>query len=264
MKNLIVLILIFFFCGCTGKVTGNLESNKIQNVISKHDSIVLDKDTVILVSPSIRTIDSLKTKLGDDFYTVADDANYYCSNVIDYLDSINKKFKSISDSIKIFYRNKNNKLIKINPNPSYWSAILYKSSTKSYEIVAYVDFKDAYQQFFNENNNPNISPELNTWIGKYKFYYEIFRGREEHSFDMEISIDSSYNAKLHFEYDDSKSDTLVKGFIENNQFIVRYYKDDQKQEYILKKDSKGNYFISGSSIYLLNPPNDNLDIEKTE
>lgn len=115
------------------------------------------------------------------------------------------------------------------------------------------------------NNNQNLDTnKFNFWAGKYVFYYDIFRREEYHTFDLFINIDSSYNAKLNFEIDDTKSDTLVKGFIDNNKFIIRYYKDGQKHEYILKKDDNGNYFISGSSIYLLNPPNDNLDIEKTK
>lgn len=153
MKKLVLinLVIIFSFCECNGKTKNSNTSNITKNVVSKQDSLILDKDTIIMIDPSSKTIDSLKLKLGDDFYTIADDANYYSANVIEYLDSIHKKYKCISDSIEIFYQDKKNNLIRItnkNDEPLYWSIVLFKNDTKSYQIVAYVDFKNVYKQFF--------------------------------------------------------------------------------------------------------------------
>ncbi|WP_313376059.1 hypothetical protein, partial [Chishuiella sp.] len=100
------------------------------------------------------------------------------------------------------------------------------------------------------------------WIGRYIFYYDVFRNQEHHTFDLILDVGLDFNVKMNFDIDDIKSDTVVKGFIEDNKFIIRYVEFDQDQEYILKQDKDGGYLISGKSIYILNPPNDEFDIRK--
>ena len=97
-------------------------------LFEKKAQIILDKDIVILVIPSEDTVNKLKTNMGEDFYIMADDANYYLSSVYDYLESINQPYLIKQDNKAIFYLQENGVLHKIQNNNShlYWWALLYK------------------------------------------------------------------------------------------------------------------------------------------
>lgn len=83
--------------------------------------------------------------MGDDFYIMADDANYYSFLVFNYLKSINKPYLIKNDEA-IFYFQKNDVLHKIQNNNSHlhWWALLYKHNEGKYKIVALIDFEDEW------------------------------------------------------------------------------------------------------------------------
>ncbi len=72
----------------------NLERIEKENIIVLKNQIVIsdiynaDNQNVIFISPNEKEINQMKERLGeDDFYTVADDINYYRSQAYDFLQS---------------------------------------------------------------------------------------------------------------------------------------------------------------------------------
>ena len=118
-------------------------------LFEKKTQIILDKDIVILVIPSEDTVNKLKTNMGEDFYIMADDANYYLSSVYDYLESINQPYLIKQDNKAIFYLQENGVLHKIQNNNShlYWWALLYKYNEGKYKIIDLIDFENEYKKF---------------------------------------------------------------------------------------------------------------------
>lgn len=111
----------------------------------KSDTLILENSSVIFVSPSNKEIESLKKIQGDDFYTIADDANNYFSNAASYLDSLKISYKNEDDDKIIGYK-KENIFFKIPPSKSSWYAILYKNGI--FKTVDLVDFRQEYKLFF--------------------------------------------------------------------------------------------------------------------
>ncbi len=150
MKKIIfihfVLILLFLSCSLPPKNNDTKYNPKISL-----NNFVLDKDTVLIIYPSAKTINKIKRIKGEDFYIIADDANYYRAKIYNYLDSINKTYKTISDSVHIMYKNKNNKLVQIKNHDRdlYWYVILYKNEERKYKTISVVDFRQEYTRFFN-------------------------------------------------------------------------------------------------------------------
>lgn len=147
MKNTVAIIhlfLSFSFISCnktdlTAKTGTSLKS----------DTLILKNNSVIFVSPSDKETDSLKKMQGDDFYTIADDANNYFSIASSYLDSLKVSYKiEKSDKLIGYKRNDNFFKIPADKNSSY--AILYKDGV--FKTVNLVDFRDEYRLFFNNSN----------------------------------------------------------------------------------------------------------------
>ena len=147
MKNVIAIFHLF--------VCLNFVSCKKTDTVAKtgasltSDTLILDNNAIIFVSPSGKEIERLKKIQGDDFYTIADDANNYFSIASSYLDSLKVSYKNeVSDKI-IGYK-KAGKFVKIAAENSSWYAILYKNGAS--KTVNIVDFKDEYNLFFNASN----------------------------------------------------------------------------------------------------------------
>ncbi|TWP27371.1 hypothetical protein ETU09_07970 [Apibacter muscae] len=157
MKKLNILYIliissIFVFCQ---KSNINKESQPLSQIQSnltskKEDSVIVPTtNMVFLIYPSQKTVDSLKLSLGDDFYTIADDANYYDAQIMEYLDSLHIPYINVSDSIQLVLRKKNNPdlmILKNNVNP--WYAILYNEDLHRYKISNLVDFTSNYKNFY--------------------------------------------------------------------------------------------------------------------
>lgn len=83
--------------------------------------------------------------MGDDFYVMADDANYYSFLVFNYLKSINKPYLIKNDEA-IFYFQKNGGLHKIQNNNSHlhWWALLYNHVKNPHftGVLAYFPFRN--------------------------------------------------------------------------------------------------------------------------
>jgi hypothetical protein len=81
-----------------------LSSSVTANTNTKKDTFLVDKDIIIYAPLSDRKINALKKKLGDSFYDVADDSNFYIANADEFLS--NKKIKNVTLLKKVFYQSR--------------------------------------------------------------------------------------------------------------------------------------------------------------
>lgn len=147
MKNIFLLTFLslstFIFFSCKKSV------EKIDNGLITKDTIIFKENEVLFISPNDQEIKRLKKKLGDDFYTIADDANFYSANATEYMDSLHVKYINATNDAIIGYK-KGSKFIKISKYENPWYVILFRSG--KYKIVDLVDFEEQYNSFF---NNPS-------------------------------------------------------------------------------------------------------------
>ena len=127
MKNLLLTVFITFF-----SVACNKSQEKTTSASLKSDTLVLNDQDIVFVSPGDQTIAALKKKNGEDFYTIADDANNYFSEASTYLDSLKVSYKNADDT-KVFAYKKDNTTVAIPKYKSPWYAIFYKDGI--YETV---------------------------------------------------------------------------------------------------------------------------------
>lgn len=153
------LILILLFCSTVISCNKRFE-NEI--VSGKSDTILLKEPIVLFISPSPKEIEKLKKKYKDDFYTIADDANFYFANATEYLDSLKKKSLNYHKDIIMSYKN-GTELTIIPKYKNPWYVVFYKSGT--YKIVDLLNFKEEYISFFNDS--PNVEKGLQQWYGTY-------------------------------------------------------------------------------------------------
>ncbi|MVN91371.1 hypothetical protein [Mucilaginibacter aquatilis] len=166
MKNsLLAILIIIFSTGC------NRSKKNQASVYLKSDTVVLSKDEVVFISPSDNSIESLKKKHGDDFYTIADDANNYFAEAANYLDSLKVSYKNFDDN-KVIVFNQNNKVIQIPRHTSPWYVIFYKNG--KYETLDMINVQEDYPKFFNDkspvdHDNLNVKHIIDS-IAKKKYY----------------------------------------------------------------------------------------------
>lgn len=140
MKNLLLTVLITFF-----SVACNKSQEKTTAASVKSDTLVLNNNDIVFVSPGDKTIAALKKKTGEDFYTIADDANNYFFEASTYLDSLKVSYKNAEDT-KVFAYKKDNKTVAIPKHNSPWYAVFYKDG--KYETVDLINVREAYPKFF--------------------------------------------------------------------------------------------------------------------
>ncbi|WP_415325555.1 hypothetical protein [Chryseobacterium sp. MMS23-Vi53] len=125
----------------------------------KSDTIQLeDKDQVIFINPTTAYIDSLKKsyKNKDDFYTMADDANFYNAEAGDFI------LKNRVDTINI--ENKNilklgQKVISLSMYKP-WTLLLYHKGKKPLNIYPIDIEKEFFNYFEKENSARNNINEI--------------------------------------------------------------------------------------------------------
>ena len=102
----------------------NHQTVKSKIKTSSYDTLITTP-CAVLISPTIKQIDELKAKNGNDFYTMADDNVYYMGTSIDYLDSL--KIKTIAKHAKgtIAFKTSNSSLFTMKLDTLYWDIILF-------------------------------------------------------------------------------------------------------------------------------------------
>lgn len=138
----IFILVLFFSFSC--KKNGNT----LIPIHSK-DTLWLKEKTVVLVSPSLKKIEKLKKEQGEDFYTIADDANYYYANATEHMDSLHEKYTSQNETVILAYKD-GTKTKVIPTQKSDWYSILYKK--RNFKVVDLINFTEEYSLFLNHSS----------------------------------------------------------------------------------------------------------------
>ena len=195
MNKLIILLslsLLIFSCKNENNnaTTENSENKKIN---SQTLDINLNENCVIFISPSSKKIEEMKKKLGDDFYTIADDINFYSANASEFLDSLKIKHIEADERAILTFNDNNNKLTKIENvnNKNDWYAVLYNENDKKFKITDLVDFNTNYKSFFKINTQTSfktVSEIVSNMSDKYTKIKEIKCDLNKDNFEDEILV----------------------------------------------------------------------------
>ncbi len=181
MKSHLAIIVVIVLCSCTSKkqqsdikTTNNLtihsvdtvdiidtskfeyeDYGKLESYLSKikikdGSFEAVDFDCAILIYPNDRQIDEMKKENGEDnFYTIADDSQYYQGTAIGIIDSIG--IKTITASKQFLRLVGNNRTWDIDirkKNLPAWNIIFFKR-TKEPQIISAIDLTvEQTKQFF--------------------------------------------------------------------------------------------------------------------
>lgn len=147
MKNTIIFLFFLIFLGC--KKEQSLKAESLQNAVIKDTIRLTDNNQVIFISPTLSYIDKLKKsyKNQDDFYTMADDANFYVAEAGNYI------IKQKIDTVNI----ENDKIIKIGSSTisllkyKPWTLLLYEKG-KQVKNIFPVDIEKEFPIYFSKKN----------------------------------------------------------------------------------------------------------------
>ena len=230
----------------------------IQNIPLNSNSKIADttiiKSGVYLLNPDVKEIDSLKKNKGEEnFYTIADDSNFYISKISDLLKMplINITKRSVN------FKNEN-LVIRKKDEKSIWMIIDYKSGTapQKYSLVEY------YTRI--SKSPQNVSTDTGV-VDKYMKNDKYF------SVDMDVNndglTDKIFSNKIY------KGDSLIIFFKQNDKYILKLStinlsQDGGQQISQIVKNSNGfsifTAFPKGTDNYnyLVSYKNDDFIIEK--
>lgn len=128
-------IVYFLFClstfGCQSNTKKVVIKTTAHAIVSKtnYDTLIT-APCAVLVYPTLKKIDSMKKKDGEDFYTIADDNQFYMGGSISYLDSVKVK-QIVKDSKGILaFRTNTGQIFKTRLDTLYWDIILFNGKDK--------------------------------------------------------------------------------------------------------------------------------------
>ena len=138
-----LLLTLFLLISCKQKVENKIIS--FEKVISNDTLYFENQNLAIFINPTITYIDGLKKTYNneDDFYIIADDANFYNAEAQYFLKEKKIKIENISNNqfLKI-----GDTIIKISQYKP-WTILLYNKNG-SFNNFAPIDIKESYLQFF--------------------------------------------------------------------------------------------------------------------
>lgn len=208
MKKIFLLFVAFTF-SFSCKKTNEKDNIKPQTVKKETNAKILDenKDFVIFIHPTSHYLDSLKKtyKNEDDFYTIADDANYYIAEAGEYIskNNIDTIDANIDKTVKI--GKLNIKLSQYKP----WSLLLYtKGKIKNVypvdienELPKFYEIKKKINQQCNIDSALDLINSLPEVQKQSKFVDSISSNKKHLSFmtdSLEINKQPYYMIKTGF------------------------------------------------------------------
>ncbi|SEM42162.1 hypothetical protein SAMN05421856_103131 [Chryseobacterium taichungense] len=198
----------------------NGDSTIISVAKTKVDTIITNS-TTILVAPNENEIEEIKKKQGEDnFYTIADDANYYISEIInESKGGIHKtQQQKISFSKEHFIYNKNEA-------DGQWQILEYKigNKPKIYSLVSYYSRISTIDKKINDTDNIDTLYEPNE---------SLFFDNDNINDDVKI-LAKPDNEMLNFELsfhlstlnETIEAPVLNNSILYNNDYSVYYVSD---------------------------------------
>lgn len=129
----------------------NLQSYFTEEKIEDKNFEIIDFDCAILIYPTNAQIDKMKKEFGEEeFYTIADDNNWYQGQAIELIDSVGiKKIMLKGQFLKLIGRQMNWDLDLRKKNLPSWNLIFFKTD-KEPKIVSTMDMTvEEVHDYFN-------------------------------------------------------------------------------------------------------------------
>ena len=272
MIHMFLILLLIFSCKQEPKFTNNnLASKFVSDTIVINDKM----DKVIFIKPTIKYLDSIKNtyKNQDDFYTIADDSNFYIAEAGNFL----KENKM--DTINVY----NNKILKIGNSiiklSEYkpWSLLLYQKNKKITNVFP-IDIESEFSKYFSKQEKSSSS--INDILLKYKINSSNILSKNEEDFDNNGTKDyllitqnddgtksllqlknEKNNYSLFFKNDNAipcedcgnGAESLYDYKIDKNSlFFSSSFKSNEeiyKMDFEFKNDGNGIFLLSNVNVY---------------
>lgn len=245
-KHIFIGILSVFVLNISCQKNSVSATAKLPKEVKSNSDTIIEKSGIYLILPDQKDIDSLKKTMGEDqFYTVADDANFYMSEI----------YSGLKDKIltlnyrKIDFKNENFVFDKSKYQNS-WLVVDYKSGKKP-EIYSLVDF-------YSRQNKPENGQLPSKKASDIEFYQN-----NEDFITTTFDINNDGREDKIFSNKPNMGDSLRVYFYENNGYVLKlksinFSQDGGNQVSQIKKNDQGfslvtnfpkgtdryNYFIS--------------------
>ena len=145
----LILVLWIGVVGCGNSQTEKLSINEAKESDRENMALLtIDEESVVIFRPNSAEIDSLKEVKGEDFYTIADDANFYSSQAYELLERRHVK-EVVTKERFIQFKKSNGQTIVLDKNrlQSSWGAILFQPN-KDPKEVPLVDLGIEMDEYF--------------------------------------------------------------------------------------------------------------------
>ena len=102
----------------------------------------------------------------------------------------------------------------------------------------------------------------NAWNGNYELELDLIREMTEHNWKFSLHVGDKNDIFVHHKFD-NETESIENVVIKSNSpnELVLISPTDENAEYILTLEGN-NFYISGASIYLMNPPNERYQVFK--
>ncbi|MEY8761664.1 hypothetical protein [Chryseobacterium tongliaoense] len=251
-----VFLLCMFNISCKKNTSVTASAATASQEMKKTDDTLITQPGIYLISPGEKEIDSLKKTMGEDqFYTAADDSNFYISKISSGLKSklITIKHKNID------FKNDNYSFSKKDSKKN-WAIIEYKEGNKP-QIYSLVDF-------YNKIGNESAKTEAVASIVNIDTYLN-----NKDFLTTTIDINGDGKDDKIFSNKPNRGDSLLVYFYENNGYILKLKstnlsQDGGNQVSAIKKNGQGfsieTDFPQGTDkyTYFVNYTNNNFTINK--
>jgi hypothetical protein len=160
INSFLLFGLICIYCvSCQSTNKKKDTNNDILPVAQKILDITCDSG-VLYIRPTVEQIEQMKSNYSneEDFYVMADDANFYSVNAIEYLQNKNVDIFYL-DSIKTVCFNRKDTLDFSN---LAWDFVLYKKN-EEYKIVNAIDLKYEFEKYFDTAESLLQPDDLEDW-----------------------------------------------------------------------------------------------------
>lgn len=236
--NLLFIISLLIITSCKENKD---KKNTVKNSSTSIDQYNIEQDSaIVFLYPTDDEIKKLKKEKGeDDFYTIADDENFYQAKIEEILDTKNYK---TANTDKRFIKFNTDVVFDKNSNKNKWSVIIFKKGNKL-EVTSSVELYQKLNTLNNidynsliENNDlgqtNNIESGKNT-VNKIKGLWRIDCKNELTTFDVDEKMNVYFSLYSNTIY--------INGVLEkslNDEYILKFKNIESQNDFSLKIDEK--------------------------
>ena len=140
------LILALTACKNSGTKKRSAKKHVTKTEIAKGYDSLITTPCAVLIYPTLYQIDTMKKHQGEDFYTGADDYEYYMSQSGSFLDSVKEKQVIKSAKGILAFKTNTGEIFRLKLDTLYWSILLFngRSAPVKADITA---FGDNYKKY---------------------------------------------------------------------------------------------------------------------